>query len=86
MSSEDNDQLPDIKEQGKNLAKFTFEVVKDVVSLNGTPVLSTEEEQQERLSICKMCESLRQNRCRQCGCYMNAKVKFTASQCPIQKW
>ena len=81
-----NEDLPSLPEQGKNLAKFTFEVVKDVVSLNGTPVFSTEEEQQERLSICKMCEFFSRNRCKQCGCYMNAKVKFASSKCPIQKW
>jgi len=85
------EQFPSINEQGKNLAKFTFEVVKNVIDIspsNNTRLILSEEEQKQRLDVCKKCEyySVRQNRCRQCGCYMNAKVKFTASQCPIQKW
>jgi hypothetical protein len=88
----EKEEFPSLSEQGKNLAKFTFEVVKSGITIAPTTstksVFVSEEKQKERLDICKMCEyySLRQNRCRQCGCYMNAKVKFTASQCPIQKW
>jgi len=82
------EEFPSLPEQGKNLAKFTFEVVKDVIITPDTPVLLSEEEQQKRLDICKKCEyySPRQQRCKQCGCYMKHKVRFSASTCPIQKW
>ena len=85
------EQFPSINEQGKNLAKFTFEVVKNVIDIspsNQTKFLISEEEQKQRLDVCKKCEyySVRQNRCRQCGCHMGTKVKFGVSQCPIGKW
>ena len=89
MKEEEN--FPSIDEQGKNLAKFTFEVVKNVIDIsssNETGLLVSEEKQKERMDIFKKCThySVRQNRCRQCGCYLGAKVKFGVSQCPIGKW
>tara|TARA_R100001463_G_scaffold135322_2_gene198504 strand:+ start:543 stop:815 length:273 start_codon:yes stop_codon:yes gene_type:complete len=88
----DKEEFPSIDEQGKNLAKFTFEVVKNVIDIsssNETGLLVSEEKQKERMNVCKKCDyySVRQNRCRQCGCYLlGAKVKFGVSQCPIGKW
>ncbi len=82
------ESFPSLPEQGKNLAKFTFDVVKNVIDISATPVLASEEKQQERLSLCKKCEyySVRQNRCKQCGCYLSHKVKFSVSTCPVGKW
>ena len=82
------ESFPSLPEQGKNLAKFTFDVVKNVIDISATPVLVSEEKQEERLSICKKCDyySVRQNRCKQCGCYLSHKVKFGASACPVGKW
>ena len=85
------EEFPSINEQGKNLAKFTFEVVKNVIDIspsNETKLILSEEEQKQRLDVCKKCDyySVRQNRCRQCGCYLGTKVKFGVSQCPIGKW
>ena len=51
MSHESDNQLPDIKEQGKNLVKFTFEVVKDAVSLS-KPLFVDKDIQEERLQKC----------------------------------
>ena len=85
------EEFPSINEQGKNLAKFTFEVVKNVIDIspsNETKLILSEEEQKQRLDVCKKCDyySVRQNRCRQCGCYLGTKVKFGVSSCPIGKW
>ena len=86
------EEFPSLPEQGKNLAKFTMKVVKNVVDIsndvNTTKLLLPEEEWKERLDVCKKCDyySVRQNRCRQCGCYLGTKVKFGASTCPIGKW
>jgi uncharacterized paraquat-inducible protein A len=90
MSKESN-EFPSINEQGKNLAQFTFEVVKNVIDIspsNQTKFLISEEEQKQRLDVCKKCEyySVRQSRCKKCGCHMGTKVKFGVSQCPIGKW
>jgi len=41
-----------------------------------------------RFSICLECSQLRPivNMCRQCGCFMNIKVRIYSSQCPIGYW
>jgi hypothetical protein len=49
------ESFPSLPEQGKNLAKFTFDVVKNVIDISATPVLVSEEKQEERMSICKKC-------------------------------
>ena len=90
MTDNNNKRIPSINEQGKNLAKFTFEVVKNVLIYHlemKTKLIIPEEEQKQRLDVCKKCDyySVRQNRCRQCGCYLGTKVKFGASTCPIGK-
>ena len=88
------EEFPDIKEQGKNLAKFTVKVVKDVVINTGSDneaggfVSDAKDKQKERWDICKVCEhySVRQQRCKKCGCYLEYKIKFDVSECPINKW
>ena len=84
---DDKQDLPSLPEQGKNLAKFTFEVVQDTVSLTGNPLIP-KDEYKERLKICATCEHfiLKNKRCKQCGCFMESKAKFTIAKCPIQKW
>jgi uncharacterized paraquat-inducible protein A len=83
----DKQDLPSLSEQGKNLAKFTFEVVQDTVSLNGNPFVE-KETYKERLTICAGCEYfiVKNKRCKKCGCYMESKAKFSIAKCPIQKW
>jgi len=83
----DKKDLPSLSEQGKNLAKFTFEVVQDTVSLNGNPFVE-KETYKERLTICAGCEYfiVKNKRCKKCGCYMESKAKFSIAKCPIQKW
>lgn len=43
---------------------------------------------QERLAICRSCESFDNgfSTCRECGCYMPAKATFAAIECPLGKW
>jgi hypothetical protein len=48
---------------------------------------SVEEVSKERLEICKSCENLKSmNRCKICGCFMDAKTKLARFSCPIGKW
>ena len=84
---DDNQDLPSLSEQGKNLAKFTFEVVQDAVTLTGNPFVE-KDTYKDRLKICATCEHfiLKNKRCKQCGCFMESKAKFTMAKCPIQKW
>tara|TARA_Y100000389_G_scaffold24552_1_gene21225 strand:- start:142 stop:396 length:255 start_codon:yes stop_codon:yes gene_type:complete len=80
--------FPSLQEQGKNLAKFTFNVVKDSISLNPvtTNVFSSSEEQKKRLDLCMECDSYYQGRCKECGCFMKSKVKLSLAKCPIGIW
>jgi hypothetical protein len=40
-----------------------------------------------RLGFCKKpCEHNVNGVCRKCGCIIQAKVRFTSSQCPIGLW
>lgn len=51
-------------------------------------LLDKETRSQQRLSICKTCPELfgPLNNCRQCGCFMNIKVRIYSSTCPLGKW
>lgn len=81
-----NTSFPSLPEQGKNLAKFSIEVVKNAMTVTSPPVLASKEEQQQRISICNGCEYYTMKRCMHCGCFMENKVKFSISKCPIDKW
>ena len=47
-----------------------------------------EELASERLAICKDCPRIRKTSmtCKECGCFMPAKVKLPNAFCPIGKW
>ena len=63
MTDNNKEEFPSLPEQGKNLAKFTMKVVKNVVDIssdsNTTKLLLPEEEWKERLDVCKKCDSVR---------------------------
>lgn len=44
--------------------------------------------QEERLAICEACPELIQatHTCKECGCFMTAKVKLAQAYCPLHKW
>jgi len=89
-NNKEEEQFPSIAEQGKNLAQFTFEVVKDVFVPNTEhhQIYANDKLRQERLDVCKQCEYYhqQQHRCRHCGCWLDHKVKFMVASCPIDKW
>lgn len=43
---------------------------------------------QKRLEVCNLCASFNcgSTSCKECGCYMNIKTKYTAMVCPLRKW
>ena len=77
---------PSLPEQGKNLAKFAFEVVKS--AMQSEALFVSDEVKEERLTICRSCEYYdpTQVRCKQCGCMLEHKAKFALDSCPIDKW
>ena len=50
--------------------------------------LADDAEVARRLAICSTCEMFDadQQRCRQCGCHLSAKVKIAAAHCPLNLW
>jgi len=81
-------EYPSLPDQGKNLAKFTFEIVKKALANGGASLLVSENIQRERLKICKACPKYDdlQHRCKECGCHLGNKVKFALDSCPLGKW
>lgn len=43
---------------------------------------------QKRLEICRKCDKFEpiQERCKQCGCFMQFKAKLTTATCPLNYW
>ena len=46
------------------------------------------EDADARFEICKACDRLLHatNTCKECGCFMKAKVKLKDAACPLGKW
>lgn len=72
--------------QIKNLSQSGKNVIQDFV--NGNEIFATEELQKQRWNICNSCEwnDTEHKKCTKCGCYLEAKLKFNSSFCPILKW
>mgnify|MGYP003346840499 CR=1 FL=1 len=79
-------EYPSLFEQGKNLAEFSFELVKN--ALNTGALLVSDEVQSQRMEVCKSCEKYdeTQNRCVECGCFLEHKTRFSLDSCPLNKW
>jgi hypothetical protein len=84
MTMEQN--YPSLPEQGKNLAKFTFDVMKK--AMRGEALFVSDKVYQERIAICRECEYFdkQQMRCKHCGCFLQQKARYALDSCPISKW
>jgi len=42
----------------------------------------------KRIEICKSCDQYdaNQNRCNNCGCFLNIKASWNSEKCPLNKW
>ena len=77
---------PSLPEQGKNLAKFAFEVVKS--AMQSEALFVSDEVREQRLAICRTCSYYdeTQVRCKHCGCMLEHKARFALDSCPIDSW
>lgn len=56
-------------------------------AIEDTIALAPEELVTKRLEICHACPSLGVlNRCKECGCFMDAKTRLMNVECPLKKW
>jgi hypothetical protein len=79
-------EYPSLPEQGKNLAKFAFEVVKS--AMQSEALFVSDEVREQRLAICRVCSYYdeTQVRCKHCGCMLEHKARFALDSCPIDSW
>lgn len=77
---------PSLLQQGKNLAQFSFELVKNAMQTGAFQVSA--EVQNERMETCRKCDmyDAEQVRCIECGCFLEAKTSFSLDSCPLGKW
>ena len=80
-------QYPSLPEQGKNLAKFAWDVINESLR-KGAPLQVSDSIYNERLEICKSCDwyDPEQIRCKECGCWLEQKARWSLDSCPIGKW
>ena len=78
--------FPSIQEQAKNATDLLANQVLDL--LDSGKLFTEDFEKHRRLDICVACPHYTpiRKRCKACGCFLEHKVKFTASTCPIGKW
>lgn len=77
-------KMPGLLQQAGGLAKTGWDAAKGLVQGNG--FMASAEVAETRLNICKGCEHYTENRCTQCGCWMDKKVQIKVSSCPVGKW
>ena len=88
-------KLPPASQMIRNIATDHWMSLKAWVK--GSQVIAPQEIAQKRWEICKQCPHLlydetnpdtgkRDGRCTHCGCFMNIKVHYAVSKCPIDKW
>jgi len=68
--------------------RFGKSVLKEVAAIANGQSGVTPEEIAERMDACRPCEmyDAEQNRCKACGCFLNAKALFRSAECDLGKW
>ena len=81
-------EYPSLSQQGKNLASFALIMLRKAMSEGTASVSVSDGIQRARINTCKKCPAYDdiQHRCKECGCFLGAKVKFSAASCPLGKW
>ena len=81
-------ESPNLVEKGKNLAKFSWELISYIQKNYEKTLFASDEIYKERLSICKSCDKYKEleNECVECGCYIPTKAKIVLDSCPLEKW
>jgi len=85
--SEEN-QYPSLGQQAKNLAQFSWDLMKYLHNNKGAALVVPDEVYKERTAICKSCDKFDdlQNKCMECGCFIPAKARVIIDSCPLNKW
>lgn len=84
LNTENLQQFPSALQQARGLLRTAWAAAKDVAE--GKPLLVSAQVAASRLSTCQSCEHYVNNKCSKCGCFMEQKVNFAISTCPVDKW
>ena len=81
-------QSPSLAEKGKNLAKFSWQLINYIQQNHEKVLVVNEDVYKERMMICRTCEKYNEikNECAECGCYIPAKAQIVLDSCPLDKW
>ena len=87
MSENQNERLP-LTDKAKNLAKFSWDLIKYIHKNSGENLVVNNDVYVERINICKSCPKYLEltNECAECGCYIPMKAKIILDSCPLGKW
>jgi len=68
--------------------RFGKSVLKEVAAIASGQSGVTDAEILERIETCRGCEMYdsQMNRCKACGCFLNAKALFRSAECDLGKW
>ena len=88
-------KLPPASQMVRDIATTHWKSLK--AWIKGSQVIAPQEIAEKRWEICKGCEFLKYDevnpdtnkkdgRCTHCGCFMNVKVHYAVSECPVGKW
>jgi len=88
-------KLPPISQMVRNIATDHWKSLKTWIK--GSQVIASQDVAQKRWDICKECPYLlydetnpdtnkKDGRCTECGCFMNVKVHYAVTDCPLKKW
>jgi hypothetical protein len=79
---------PSLLEQGKNLAKFSWDLISHIQKNQDKFLFVSDETYKERIMTCKGCDKYDEfeSKCKQCGCFVPVKAKVILDSCPLGKW
>ena len=87
MSDEQQERVS-LPDKARNLAKFSWDLIKYIHSSQGEKLTVNDEVYAERVRTCKSCPAYMEleNECSECGCYIPMKAKIVLDSCPLNKW
>lgn len=68
----------------EGLVKLTKASISRVAT--GGKLITSTAVKEQRLALCRECPSKDSLTCKECGCFIAAKVSAAASYCPLGKW
>lgn len=61
-------------------------LINSVKAIAKNPKLASKELVVLRNKECEKCQYRKNRRCRICGCFLDVKIKFLSTHCPVKKW